>query len=65
LIFSYEDATKKRLMSWKKDYDNMKSCILVPARDIQDKPRHWLETNTPFTITAKHAWELEKITSRI
>jgi hypothetical protein len=44
------------------DYDNMNSCILEPVTDIQDKLRHWLETNTPPTITAKHAWELEKIT---
>jgi hypothetical protein len=20
-------------------------------------PEHWFETNTPFTIAAKHAWE--------
>jgi hypothetical protein len=42
------------------DYNNMNSCILVPATNIQVKPRHWFETDIPFTIAAKHAWELEK-----
>jgi hypothetical protein len=37
--------------------DNMNSCILVPATDVEVTPKHWFETNTPFIIAAKHAWE--------